>query len=148
MIFFRVVWWSKKLKWSLKSKKHFLKPFLASEKGFENTRFFDFKHRFHYFDHQTSLKNIARILCSFCMFVILNTKKFVKISKTCESNLEAFLIKWDNVSTMKSCLKAVLTFLFLIIIFSNILGKTDENCFSEKIFGIKYETFKNCKKKD
>ena len=57
------------------AKKHvFIKPFSASN--------------FDLFDHQTILKNIARILYDFCIFGILKkTHKFVKIAKTSGNTL-------------------------------------------------------------
>ena len=51
--------------------------------------FCDFKDHFYLFDHQTILKNIARILYDFCIFGIWGkTHKFVKIGKTSGNTLE------------------------------------------------------------
>ena len=65
-IFLRVVWTSKRSKWSLKSQKtRFFKAFLRGWK-----------------------KNIARTLYNFCIFGILKqTPKFVKIGKTSGNTL-------------------------------------------------------------
>ena len=73
-IFFRVVWWSKRSKWSLKSQKKRV--------------FCDFEDHLDLFDHQHTLKNIAWILYDFCIFGILkNFHKFVKIRKTSGNTL-------------------------------------------------------------
>ena len=90
-IFLRVLWWSKRLKWSLKFQKtrFFFKPFSAPEKGLKKRVYCDFKNHFDLFDHQTILKNISRILYEFCIFGIWKkTHKFVKIGKKSGNMLE------------------------------------------------------------
>ena len=92
-IFLRVVWWSKRWKWSLKSQKtRFFQAFFSTGKRLEKKRgFCDFKVYFHLFD-QTTLKNIAWILYDFCIFGILKkSRKFFKIGKTSGNTL----IFWD-----------------------------------------------------
>ena len=62
--------------------------FQVLKKGRKKRVFFDFKDQFNLLDHQTTLKNIARILYDFCIFGILKkTHKFVKIGKTSGNTL-------------------------------------------------------------
>ena len=71
-------------------KKHvFFKPFSGAEKGLKKRVFCDFRDHFNLLDHQTTLKNIARISYDFWIFGILKKKhKFVKISKKIGNTLD------------------------------------------------------------
>ena len=91
-IFLRVLWWSKRLKLSLKSQKKrrsfFSNFFQMLKKAWKKRVFCDFKDHFNLLDHQTTFKNISRILYDFCIFGILKrTHKFGKIGKTSGNTL-------------------------------------------------------------
>ena len=75
---------------NLKRHVFFFKPFSIPGKSLKKkTCFCEFKGYFYGFDNQTILKNIAWILCDFCIFGILKkTHKFVKIGKTSGNTLE------------------------------------------------------------
>ena len=104
-IFLRVVWWSKRWKWSLKSQKtRFLSLFQHRKKAWKKRVFYDFQDHLHLFDHQTTLKNITWILYDFCIFGIL-TKTLINSSKR-ENRWEYFrgyfLIRWDNATKVQN----------------------------------------------
>ena len=71
-------------------KKRFLQAFFRTWNRLEKKRVFcDFKDHFNLLVHQTTLKNIARILYDFCIFGILKkSHRFVKIRKRSGNTLK------------------------------------------------------------
>ena len=72
-----------------KTRFFFQAPFSTGKRLEKKRVFRSFKDHLHLFDHQTILKNIARILYDFCIFGILKkTHKFDKIGKTSGNTLD------------------------------------------------------------
>ena len=98
------------MKWSLKSQKtrFFSTLFQVVKKASKKRVFCDFKDHFNLSDHQSTLKNIARILYDFCIFGILKkTHKFVKIGKTSGNTLDVIFWYGEIMSPQLICSKKV-----------------------------------------